>query len=178
MHHGDSFCYRWSIGYANMKQKPTASVKHSLRSCEAKRTFSSPWAEGSLHRTKFCFTLRAPQVRFVPKQKSTSFEVLFVLVTRGGRSFASQISTACFATRKTTHRLAMKPATGSFHLTPIALSGFDSPNRVMYTKQKSTSLEVLFVLVTRGGIEPPIQPWEGCVLAAWPTGLVSSTWAL
>ena len=24
--------------------------------------------------------------------------------------------------------------------------------------------------MTHGGIEPPIQPWEGCVLTAWPMG--------
>ena len=39
--------------------------------------------------------------------------------------------------------------------------------------EKSTSNEVLHSLVTRTGIEPMFSPWEGDVLASWPTGLVA-----
>ena len=46
---------------------------------EAKRTLTSPWAEGSLHRAKPCFIFHAPQVRFISKQKSTALAVLFCL---------------------------------------------------------------------------------------------------
>ena len=45
---------------------------------------------------------------------------------------------------------------------------------------KSLSKERLFtILVTRGGIEPPLPPWKGGVLTAWPTGHYGSgswTW--
>ena len=48
---------------------------------------------------------------------------------------------------------------------------FDSrPRHEMKTK-KTPTRSVFFVLVTRTGIEPMFSPWEGDVLAAWPTGL-------
>jgi len=60
-----------------------------------------------------------------------------------------QIIPACFATHKTAHLLPEKPATGSFFCGKT-LSGFDSPDKVRYAKQKAHR-SVLFVLVTRGG---------------------------
>ncbi len=42
-------------------------MKHSLRSHEAKRTVSFPYAAGMLHRPKVCFIFHAPKVRFIEK---------------------------------------------------------------------------------------------------------------
>ena len=47
-----------------------ASTKHSLRSREAKRDVTSPWAEGSLHRAKPCFIFHARQRASFPKQRA------------------------------------------------------------------------------------------------------------
>ena len=56
-----------------------ARMMRLLRKHEAKRTLTSPWAEGSLHRAKPCFIFHAPQVRFISKTKSTARAVLTFL---------------------------------------------------------------------------------------------------
>ena len=46
----------------------------------------------------------------------------------------------------------------------------DSPHGVTKRNKKHHRDWWCFLLVTRGRIELPFQPWEGRVLAAWPTG--------
>ena len=52
----------WSTRYARMKRQ--------LRCHEAKRTQTSPWAKGSLHRAKPCFIFHARQRASFPKRKA------------------------------------------------------------------------------------------------------------
>ena len=67
------------LGFRGVNEASTSSIwsggvaamKHSLRSREAKRTSTSPWAEGSLHKAKPCFIFHAPQVRFIFIHKNT-----------------------------------------------------------------------------------------------------------
>ena len=40
------------------------------------------------------------------------------------------------------------------------------------TQQKRQAYLLVFLLVTRTGLEPMLPPWKGGVLTAWPTGLL------
>ena len=63
----------------------TASMKRRLCRHEAKRTLTSSWAEGSLHRTKFCFIFHAPQVRFIATKNEKAVQwTAFVFGCGGG----------------------------------------------------------------------------------------------
>ena len=44
-------------------------------------------------------------------------------------------------------------------------------NMLFTEKKKAEYIRLSNAVVTRGGIEPPLPPWKGGVLAAWPTGL-------
>ncbi len=80
------------------------------------------------------------------------------MVTRGGRIFAPQIFTCLFCSRKTAHLLCAKPAIGQLLLRQKPSQGSIPPYVVMNTKKEKPSGWMVFFLVTRGGIEPPLPP--------------------
>ena len=91
------------------------AVKHSLWSRESKRTRTSTWAKGSLHRTKFCFIFHAPSVRFIATNaKRTPFGVLFALVEATGFEPTTSWSRTMRATNCATPRFCA-PWKYTFH---------------------------------------------------------------
>ena len=89
-----------------MKRKPLACMKRRRCRHDAKRTLTSPWAEGSLHRAKPCFIFHARQRASFPKQKALltkCFSFWGVLTKRMplifcfAKSFSPAIRTFCDA---------------------------------------------------------------------------------
>ena len=62
-----------------MKQKPYGFYEAARPRHEAKRTFFIFRVAKQRFIAEGCFIFHAPQVRFISKTKSTSYEVLFVL---------------------------------------------------------------------------------------------------
>ncbi len=89
------------------------------------------------------------------KNKSTSFEVLLFLVTRGGIALAF-----CKAENRRQHNALQKASVTVQKMIHriIFFTAFDSPFKVWCTKKQTSEKSDVCFLVTRGGIEPPLLP--------------------
>ena len=83
---------------------PTRSTRYArmmrlLCKHEAKRTLTSPCAEGTLHRAKPCFILHAPKVRFIEKSTCRS-KCFFLAPPTGLEPVTPLIKKVCSHARK------------------------------------------------------------------------------
>ena len=134
-------------------------MMRSRCSHEAKRTLSSPCAEGTLHRAKPCFIFPAPQVRFISQKKSTALAVLFFLeVTIGFEPMDNGVADRGLTTWLRHH--INQPSSFENDLYIILL-----PFRVAYL-QKLRVRQYLAYPFWSGlrGSNPPPPPWQGGAL--------------
>ena len=124
------------------------TVKHSLRSREAKRILTSPWAEDSLHRTKFCFIFHAPTVRFIAtkRKRHPNGCLSFVLYSLNRCRNYWSYTFILYLTRSSNH------GTSQRFLSARPWSSFPSPRDA--------------VPCSRGVPSSPLN-WFGCPLAEW-----------